>query len=311
VHQAHGSDIEVTECVPKVQEQRRDRLHMLWIVKGHRGKERWRSSLYGLGFPDDSGRGRLRRLEVASAVLASHSEALQLPRPLGHLAPLSMIVFAVQPGDTVAAVLDTARENDALRRTAAALASFHSLTIDLGKERETGRTLRSARRRVDRLAEAGHLDAPDARALLDRLEPLLTAVGERRAPTIVGLHPQHLRINGATAATSLFLDVLWADPLLTIGELLAHLAGGALERSQVPSAARRFRRAYANAAGCSENEIGAFEAFALLSRACRRGIRRPTDRLVRPMIEYAASAVPRDWTPAVAHRAQHTKHFNP
>lgn len=289
VHQAYGSDIEVTECVPKLREQSRDRLHVRWILKGHRGKERWRGALNGIGFPGDSGRGRLRRLEIADAVLADHAHALQLPRPLGHLAPLSMIVFAAPPGDALAALLDTDQENDALRRTAAALAYFHSLTIDLGKERETARARRSARRRVNRLAEAGHVDAPGARGLLDRLEPVLAAAGERRAATILGLHPQHLRINGSTVAASLFLDVLWADPLVTVGDLLAGLASVALERGRVPSAATRFRCAYADAAGCSEDELAAFEAFGLLARACRLGLKRPADRLVEQFTGYAIS----------------------
>jgi hypothetical protein len=292
VHRAYGSEIEVTECLPTLQEQRRDRFQVRWIVKGHRGKERWRGSLTGIGFPDDRGHGRMRRLEAAAAVLEDHPAALQLPRPLGRLAPLSMLVFAAQPGDTLAAMLDTPREMDALRRTADALAYFHTLAIDLRKERKTARTLRYVRRRLERLGLAGHPAAADARVLLDRLEPALMAVGERRAPVVLGLHPQHVRINRSGAAASLWVDVLCADPLVPVGELLADLTAAALERRRFPSAAERFRRAYANAAGCSEDELGAFEVLGLLSRAGRRGLQRAADPNVARMIGYATSVVP-------------------
>jgi Ser/Thr protein kinase RdoA (MazF antagonist) len=291
IHQSEGADIEVTECLPALQEQRRDRFQVRWSLKGHRGKARWRGSLNGIGFPGDSGRGRLRRLELATAVLQEHPGALQLPRPLGHLAPLSMIVFAAPRGHALATLLGTPLETQALGRTAAALAYFHSLRMDLRKERETAREVRSARRRIGRLEQAGHPSAPEVRALLDRLEPVLAARGERRAATILGLHPQHLRIADTSAAASLFVDVLWADPLLAAGGLLAHLATAALSRGHVPSAAGEFRRAYANAAGCGEDCLRTFEALALLSRACRVGLKPVGGPALPPIIRYAGSLV--------------------
>ena len=291
VHETYGSDIELTECQAELSEQRRDRLHVRWSVKGYRGAERWRGSFAGVGFPDDSGRGRLRRLEIARDVAAHHAGALQLPRPLGHLAPISMIVFIPPAGGALAQLLDTPHQPEALRRTADALAAFHGLTMDLGKGLETARILDAARRRVERLARTGHPDAPEARILLERIEDAVIVAGECRAPTIFGLHPRHLRINGAEVAASLLEDVLQADPRATVGDLLAELAVGALERRQIPSAAEQLRHAYAEAAGCSEEELRAFEAIGLLSRACKRGVKRPADGGVASTIRYAASLV--------------------
>jgi hypothetical protein len=202
-----------------------------------------------------------------------------------------MIVFVPPAGDVFARLLDTPRQSEALRRAADALAAFHGLTIDLGKEWKTTRHLDAVRRRVDRLARTGHVEARAARVLLECIEAAMEAIGERSAPAVLGLHPSYLRIDGACVATSVFDDVRLADPLLTTGDLIAKLAVGALERSQTPSAAERLRRAYADAAGCSEDELAAFEAIGLLSRACRRAVTQPTDRWLAPAIRYAASLV--------------------
>ena len=291
VHEAQGSDIEVTGCAGKLIDERRNRVHMRWSMHGYRGTAPWRGSFDGVSFRNDSGRGRLRRLEIANDAVTRHPGALRLLRPIGHLGPISMIVFVPPSGDLLAELLDTPREHDAIQRTAAALAAFHTLSIDLGKMRETSRYADSVRRRVRRLDQAGSVDALYARLLLERLEPKLDSTSGRLAATVLGLHPAHLRIDGTSVGVSLFYDVLLADPLVAVGDLLAELAAGALEHSLMPSTAERLRRAYSDAAGCSEETLAVFEAIGLLSRACRRGAREPTDRAVALMIEHAASLV--------------------
>ena len=284
VHETYGADIEVTECTPQVAELRRSRLHVRWVVKGYRGKQRWRGSLDGAGFRDDSGRGRLRRLHLAAGETARHPDALQLPRVAGHLAPLSMIVFAPPAGEPLTRILGTQREGEAIRALAGALAAFHALPIDTGKERSTARDLRSTRIRVDRLADLQPLAARSVRSVFARVEARLAAIGERRAPTPIGLSLAAVRINGSAAGVSLAEDVRAAEPLMVVGDLLAQLTIQAMERDEAPAAAVLLRRAYADAAGCSDDELRQFETLRLLARACRLAAKTPSDPVVARII---------------------------
>jgi aminoglycoside phosphotransferase (APT) family kinase protein len=292
VHGAFGGDIEVTECAPKRQEAPRDRLHVRWSVKGYRGSERWRGALDGVSYSDDTERRRLRRLEIATAALADHPNALRLPRPLGHLGPLSMTVFTPVAGRRLLDVLNTDAGPAALRCVAAALATFHALTIDVGRQRETRRDVATVRRRLDRLSQAGHADARAAAALFDRLHPTWLAAGERRALTPRLLELSAIMIDGERSGLAVVDDLACAEPLVTAGSLVAQLAVSALEREELPAAAGQFRDAYVDASGCSADELHAFAALALLSQASQDGVRKRRARFVRPIVDYAASLIP-------------------
>lgn len=288
VQQAYGPDIEVTECVGSLAEQRRHRLHVRWIVKGFRGRERWRRSLHGIGFVDDSGRGRLRRLEIAAGALASHPDALQVPRPVGHLGPLSLLVLETRPGGARLRVVRPAAGLDVVQHAAVALARLHSVQMDLGKVREAGRLLRAVRRRVDRLV-ARHAQASAARGVLEKLEAALPCGPEGRAPIVVGLRARHLRIAEGRVALALCEDVLMGEPLVNAGELAAELSAAALDSGLDPSSsAGPFRRAYAEMAGCAESDVAAFEALGLLAMMCRRAVKCPDDDRVGAALAYAA-----------------------
>ena len=291
VQQAYGKDIELTACTPKVCTRRGIRLQAAWELRGFQGNERWRRSVIGIGFHEDSGRGRLRRLETANEVVARHPNALQLPRPLGHLPPLSTIVFEADGSETLAAALGTRRERHALKRVAESLAYFHSLRIELGKQRDIMSSIEELHRDIAVLDAARHVSAAQARGLLARLEPLLLTPCDRLGPAVLGLRPEHIHVQGTRVAVSLFSDVLITDSRWVVGSLLARLSGGSLDRQVPPAAAARLRRLYADASGCSEKELGAFEAAYLLSKACRRGARQPA-RTLAPALGYAESITP-------------------
>jgi Ser/Thr protein kinase RdoA (MazF antagonist) len=274
VHQHYGSDIEVTECEPSAIRSTPADLHARWILKGYRGAERWRGAAEGIGFVDHSGRGLLRRLEVAAEALShAHPGTLQLPRPLGHLEPLALLVFERPSGEPLVRVLGTEAEHAALERCARSLARFHALELDLGKHYETDRTMRSAARRVDRLGRAGHPAAPSASRLLERVQSQIAVLGERRVPVAQGLGPGWIRVTESGASAAVVADVVNAEPLLIVGELLAHLHVRAVQGGASPSAATDMARAYAAASGDSPADIAAFAALALLRRACRAAAR--------------------------------------
>jgi aminoglycoside phosphotransferase (APT) family kinase protein len=289
VHQQDGHDVEVTECVPKPGSRNDGRLHVRWQLKGYRGKERWRTEFEGLGFPDHSGRGVLRRLETAAAVLHRHPDALQLPRPIGHLGPLSLIVFTPPAGTPLTHLLGTDREADALQSLALALARFERLDIDLAKEQETRRAIRAVARRADRLRQTGHPSAPLALELLDRIEPLLRGVGERRLPALAGLEFRHIRLREADGwvCAALLDDVRWGEPLLGIGELLADLRTHVMEKDAEMPGAEHLSRVYADASGTELPVVAAFEVLALLRRACRRDVNKAGEPRVAPLLASA------------------------
>jgi streptomycin 6-kinase len=270
IHAHYGRDIEVTECVPSLRGNTPAAVHVHWTLKGYRGSERWRCAVEGVGAADHSGRGLLRRLQLAGEALNhAHPDTLQLPRPLGHLEPLSLLVIEPPDGDAVTSVLGTAAEGAALGRLAHSLARFHALQLDLEKEYETERTVRSVARHVDRLGRDAHPGAAAARALFERSRSRIAALGERRAPIVPGLHPGRLRLVRSGAGAATITDVVNGEPLLVVGELIARLQVRALRHATPASAAAGLAHAYADASGDAYADVAAFAALALLRRACR------------------------------------------
>jgi aminoglycoside phosphotransferase len=267
VHARFGDDIEVTECLPQPRLRRPSLTHVRWLLKGYRGAERWRESVEGVGFGDQSGRGLLRRLDLVGDGLAqAHPATLQLPRPLGHLEPLSMLVFQPPAGQSLTRLNAGDDQKRALEALARSLARFHAMRVELGKEHETGRLLRSVERRV---ARRGHLDAAIARTagdMLAVLRPRIEARGERRAPTPVGLTLSRVRISRAGAGAALVEDVLLAEPLVAVAALVAELCvsdpGAALARGGTDLA-----HAYSEASGEPVTAILEWAALLLLKRA--------------------------------------------
>lgn len=286
VQETYGRDLEVTECHPRLRESKADRLHVRWNLKGYRGNERWRGVVEGWGLRGHSGRGLLRRLSAANAALAAHPYALRLPEPLGHLDSLSLIASVSPDGEPVVRMLATPHEAEAVERLGRAIAGLHSLDIELGKERETGRELRTVRRRVERIP--AHTPAGAfARELIRRLEPLLDAIGERRLPVVIGLSLRHLRVGPAGVSVALVDDVVSGEPALAAADLLAQFRARALERAEPASAAATFATAYTAAGGVPQHELAVFEALLLLAKACLKKEGR-RDPLVGPLLQAAS-----------------------
>jgi hypothetical protein len=281
VHAAHGADIEVTECAGRLDKQAEGPLHVRWLLKGYRGRDRWRGTIEGVSFEDQSGRGLLRRLELAQPTA---SGALLLPRPLGYLEPLCMIAFEPPAGDSLHALLGGPDEASALQTLADGLARFQALELDLGKERETQRDIDAVDRRVRRLEESGHPAAATARSLLDAVRPRIEALGERRAATVCGLDLHRLRVSDAGAGAALLDDLVLAEPLLNAATLLVRLRLRTLRQGAEPAAGAALARAYASAAGESLHALAACEALLLLRRVCSAALLDASDPLVTPML---------------------------
>ena len=291
VHESYGSDIEVTETLPTLVERSHDRLCVRWNLKGYKGPDDWSADLGGVGFADDSGRGRLRRVMMTGEALAAQPKALQVPRVLGHLGPISMQVFISPEGQSLLELLGSADEAAAIDKLSTALAEFHLLNVDLGKERECSRDVRSAGRRVERLNAAGHPEANSAREVFDRIASTIATFLPRRVPVVTGIRLRELRIRTGGVGIVLVEDVVMTEPLLAAGDLCAQLRIHALKRGIPASAADFFQSTYLSASGDDKRALDVFEALALLRRACRRGVRDCQDQLVAPIIEAASRRV--------------------
>jgi Ser/Thr protein kinase RdoA (MazF antagonist) len=270
IHERHGRDIEVTECVPSLCHSSPSELHVRWVIKGYRGAERWRGDMEGIGYRDHSGRGPLRRLELVGEVLTeSHPETLQLPRPIGHLEPLSLLIFEPAAGAELVDRIGTTAERHAVERLARALARFHALEIDMGTSYDTARTINSVVRRVERLRHAAHPSAAGASALLHQLQSRIAGIVPCIGPVTEGLSIGAIRMSDAGVGAAIVADVVNGEPLLVVGDLLAQLQLLALHRRRSPAAVMQFARAYADASGRAPADIAAYAALQLLRRGCR------------------------------------------
>ncbi|MDP9177180.1 MAG: aminoglycoside phosphotransferase family protein [Gemmatimonadota bacterium] len=288
VHEAYSPDIELTETTPSIKSVSRECIHVRWVLKGYKGKERWSRAVEAVGFPHTRGKNVLGRLEATHAAAAERPSALQLPRPLGRMDPLSLVVFEPPRGDRFVTVLGSERESASLDRLGLALAELHSLEIPVvTKERATRRTWRAVARRVRALEKAGHPAAGVARGLLSSLDMVLDQMVDRRAPTIFPLSLGYFRITDAGIATSLVHDIVLADPLIDVGSLLSELTWNALQRGAGQSASERLRTAYLDASGEPADDLGVCEALMLLRLGAARALRDRDSDLPQSLVDIA------------------------
>jgi Ser/Thr protein kinase RdoA (MazF antagonist) len=281
-----GPDVEVTECYPVAEAQRADELRVRWLLKGYRGAERWRGQYTGLGFPGHSGRGLLRRLQLLAPELDAQPAALQLPRAVGHLEPLSMLVLRPPPGEPFTALLAGGRGAAAAAVLGAALALFSRLPVELGKVHEAGRALRAIERRVQRRSHLGAAAAAEAAELFTAARERVLPLGERRLPIVTGLVPAACRVGDGVAGAVTLADVVMGEPLAALAELYSALRETADLRDGV-LAADVLARAYADDSGDDMGAVAGWLALVLVRRACARSRNHPaaTLRSARQLLE--------------------------
>lgn len=288
VHDGWGHDIELTECRPRLVREDRERRQVRWHLRGYRGDVRWRATLDGIGYPDTTGRGLLARLQQAAEVLKGRPAVLHLPVPLGHLGPLSMLVFEPHGGDILLCALGTDRETAVMQAFGVALARLNALDLGIEKERNPARDIRSLGRRTARLANRRRY--PDGRlagAAFERLARRLRVAGHVRGTVVRGLEPRWVRMKGSVPSVASLLDVVVSDPRVAFGDFLAQIHEAALKRGIGHSAPETLTRAYAEASGAAEADLATFEAAGLLHRAYHRLRSKPKDRVAGSLVRLA------------------------
>jgi aminoglycoside phosphotransferase (APT) family kinase protein len=290
VRQAHGSDIEVTECHPSLVTHTGDLLHVRWIVKGYRGRERWRGSVEGIGLAGHTGTGLLRRLTALRA--ATSKECLQLPRPLGQLAPLSLVAMEPCRGRSLPELLDGDQAPPILERLGRSMAALASTQTSVDKLRRVDRDLRAVACRLERLAADGRPEAARIGALLEEVQRRLRSTEPCPVAALHRLQLADLVVGEDGIAARFVRDVVLAPAHAAVGSLLAQLAQLSVRRGgRLPRAARLLRAAYCEAAGAPVAEVAAFEALQLLRRGCRWSLDRPDDERATALLDQAQQAL--------------------
>jgi hypothetical protein len=291
IHERHGPGVEVTECFPSDRGSNESRLHVRWLVKGFRGTERWRSTLEASGYVEHSGRGPHRRLQLAGeALAASHASALQLPRPIGHLDPLSLVVFESPTGRSFLNTLGTPAERKAVDTLALSLACLHGVAVDLGRSVSMESTIRSTARRMRRLQQHGHPGAAAADDMFRQLVQHIAGIPAATGIVPVGVRIETLLLSDHGVGAAFVEDVQNGEPLVMVADLMAQLHLVLIKRGAAPGAVLQLARTYADAAGRRQADVAAFAALSLLRLGCRSGADdRSAARAARSL--HAASAL--------------------
>lgn len=208
-----------------------------YLLDGPGGAER----LFGKVFAGGRGRSACRRLELLAAAVPPAD--LILPRPIGHLPDLDLVITEFLEGEPLARALYDGDSDAPARRMGEALAVLHGAAVRLPRRWSAAEEIRVAGDRAAALDRVRGAPAGHARALLGRL-----ASWSRDLPAApeVPLHrdfyaEQVWDCGGRTALLDLD-DARSGDPAVDLGNFLAHLE---LRSLQFPSSARACARARA------------------------------------------------------------------
>jgi Ser/Thr protein kinase RdoA (MazF antagonist) len=287
VRAAQGEDIEITECRPRLLQANEEVLRLRWDLKGWRGGERWRSQVEGLGVAGHTGTALERRLSLVHEAAGERSEALALPRPLGHLAPISVVLIERVPSRSVARRLGSEEEAPVLERLGRALAGLAAVAVELDKERTPRREGIAIGRRIDRLEAEGHPACARLRDLLERALAAAEAGPPCTAPTPHPLPFADLVFDDERIGTRMVRDLVAAPAGAALAGLLSQLTSMSLRGDAGPEAPGRLRSAFLGAAGLSAGDIAGQEALMLIRRACRRFLSHPEDERASELLRIA------------------------
>lgn len=263
------SGAELAECRVAVRSSARDRLR--YELRGWRGTERWRQSVDGVVRKDGGGRSMIARLDTMRQALAGSSDAPVLPRPLGYVGPLSLVVWEVPGGVRFSDLLDSEEALGAAERLALALAVLHRAPVELTRPPRTlEEELRTLRARIMRVRARFPEFSAAAEDVLTALEQESRAVPVKLGPALRTVHPRHVVCDGTRVGFERVDDITLAHPLLDAGDFLARvtLLGIARQAPRATAAAARFRDAYRGTVVGEGDGLAVFEAGALLRLAC-------------------------------------------
>jgi len=238
-----------------------------YVLTGPSGPVR----LFAKAFCGERGAAILETMSRLAAAIPA--ECLLVPKPIGYLPDLRLLVTEFLEGIPLASALYEGRSNEPVSRMAAALRAMHDSDVTLARRWSASHELSDTGRWVDGLAARD----PAMHTIAQQLHSTLSS----RAPRLPAspLQPIHrdyyaeqvLDCSGRTALLDLD-DARLGDPALDLGNFLAHLT---LRSLQFPHLARGCAAARAllmeayRSAGAKKDEtlderVSFYEAASLL-----------------------------------------------
>lgn len=265
---------EPTSCT--VREVSPDGDRAIYRLKGWRAGRRW--SVDVTASRAGNGAGLIQRLEILREGLAGVPDAPVLPRPIGYIRALSMMLFDVPKGTPLAALVGTGRAEDSVIRLARALAVMHGASVEVDRARSVHAEIRTLHRRADQLRGVHPELGERVSALAGHVARLVESAPQWTVPVLRTLPAQHVLMDGDRVRLGKVEDVTMAHPFIDTADFLARLALTGLKQGcvhEIDGLSRRFRDAYGSGSGRNLDSLSGFEAGALLRLACVHAVREP------------------------------------
>jgi aminoglycoside phosphotransferase (APT) family kinase protein len=216
------------------------------------------------------GRGVLRRLEAVRTALSGATHAPQLPRSVGYLAQLGLVVWEVPVGVPFSELVGQPAGRRAAADIGRALATLHGAPVTLDHRRPLDVELAALGRRVEGLHGSDGALALRARTLLESVERRWAAAEATLRPVVRTVHPRHV-VHGDSVGLADVRDVTMSHPFLDAADFLGRLAVAGVRHDSMADAAASsasFRDSYGSASSVAD-DLASFEAAALLRLGCR------------------------------------------
>ena len=271
-----------------------------WVeyeLRGWMGNERWKSRVFGLLPDKPEGSAVFSRLvRLKQALKGTDGEHL-LPRPLGYLSQIGMLVFESVSGRPLTAFIGTEQNGQSLEAAghlAKALSALHNAGIEFSKTYSLDRELTKTRKRLERLRNDHPTFFGRADRLYSEIETRIKSAPHKTGPILcrIGLHG--IRCSNDHITVTDILDVRFSHPYLDVGHLLSQLVVLGMRQGKLKDAmdfSRQFRGVYKASSEAGENCLSAFEAAALIRLACNHLQSNQHDGLPFTLLAYAEERI--------------------
>jgi hypothetical protein len=267
VERAYGVELgEVLQVTPSD-----DRERVEYTVSGWRDEERWKARLTA-SISQSGGAGALQRITAMREALAPIADAPVLPRPVGYVRSLSLVIFETARGRSLTSLFGRADAEELGVRLGRAMAAVHGTSPEIDRSRPLAREIDAVASMIGSGDEAGGSLTIWSRELHQEIVRRLASVREVQAPAVRPLQPQRILVAEKQIVFDHIEDVVLADPRYDLGELIARmLTAGMRQRATVAadSIVRSLRAAYDDAVGeqADANAGTVLESLALIRQA--------------------------------------------
>jgi hypothetical protein len=242
-----------------------------------------RLQLFGKLFPQPDQVARVNAiLSALWAGVFRDDPDLDVPRPLGTVPDLKMLVYVPVSGDPFDEVVLTSRRAEAVRGTAAWLAKLHGGTLDLDRRLQTAAEVVNLQAWAALVATLAPDEATRVRRLAARLEATAGALaGAEMTPIHKDFHYKHVLVDRGVRVID-FDEVRRGDPLYDVAHFCMHLrllaCRSGVDSGRIATAEGGFLDAYQKQSGRELADrfawYGAYTCVKIAKQLCTvRGVR--------------------------------------